>query len=105
MSRFVMMKNDFAKAVAKAEEMTKESFLEAILAERPDLQGKEYFFPHQGLCSHVVIIGDEVFKTARVDKEDQNADAHARRERIKTILRERDILKKLDSKQMPVPAV
>lgn len=57
-----MFMEAFNKAGKKAEGMGQNAFLEAVLLERPDLQGKPEKFPTQGQKGHVVIIGDEVFK-------------------------------------------
>ncbi len=52
----------FKRAAAKPEGRMGSDFLEAVLRERPDLQGQRAYFPAQGECGHVVFIGDEVFK-------------------------------------------
>lgn len=57
-----MFREAFNKAGGKAEGAGKTDFLQAVLLERPDLQGQPAFFPAQGQKGHVVIIGDEVFK-------------------------------------------
>jgi hypothetical protein len=73
-----MVRLAFNRAAAQQEGSSGIDFLEAILRERPDLREETAYFPghmytandnngtatghFQGNCSHVVFIGDEVFK-------------------------------------------
>ncbi|MBI1214494.1 MAG: protein kinase [Alphaproteobacteria bacterium] len=56
-----MLRQAFTRAARKdgAEDV---GFLDAVLRERPDLQGQPHSFPSEGQKGHTVIIGEEVFK-------------------------------------------
>jgi len=97
-----MLKKDFLKAAKKAEGMSADAFVDAILAERPDLAGKPVYVPAQGICAYTVIIGDEVFKTARFNN---RLAPEVREHFIRAIERERKILEHLKGKGLPVPEV
>jgi len=86
------MKEAFSKA-AKSSGLWGNNFREAILSERPDLQGKTAYFPQQGNASQSVIIGDEIFKRPSSP--------------LKGLLfeEERNVLEQLEGKGLPVPKV
>ena len=83
----------FSRAAAKQKGSSGNDFLEAILRERPDLQGQMAYFPEQGGFAHTVIIGDEVFKGPKTKADVAEFDA------------EPDVLKQLEGKGLPVPVV
>ncbi len=97
-----MLKKDFIKAAKKAEGMSDSAFLDAIMAERPDLARETAYVPEQGQCAHAVIIGDEVFKTARFDS---GSLPEMREYCVAAIERERNIYQHLKDKGLPVPEV
>lgn len=80
----------FNQAVAAPAESSL-SFIDAILAERPDLRGQNVFVPKQGFFAHTVIIGDEVFKGPRLA------------EGIDYFKTEIDNLREMEGKGLPVP--
>ncbi|MBU6475339.1 MAG: aminoglycoside 3'-phosphotransferase/choline kinase family protein [Alphaproteobacteria bacterium] len=89
----------FSKAAAQPEG-SGNRFLEAILRERPDLQGEMAYFPSQGCFGYTVIIGDEVFKGPRPSTYVRSVDEH-----VKSFDREADVLQELEGKGLPVPRV
>ncbi len=100
-----MLKKDFAQAVKRAESMSSNAFLDAILEERPDLREKvksgavKPVFPGQGFSAYTVIVGDEVFKTSQgyawpgIETKDL----------ILGIEREHDLLQYLQDSELPMP--
>jgi len=96
------MMEAFARAAEKREGSS--DFVEAILRERPELQGQKIEYPVQGNNSHVVFIGDRVFKGPRgtniygqrLSKEELGA-------AIDNIDEEAGILKQLKGKKLPIP--
>ncbi len=95
-----MFREDFTRTAKKAEGMSDNAFIDAILEERPDLAGKMAYAPEQGVCAHTVFVGDEVFKTARSnDKWTEERSEYF----MRGIEREHDILQRLNDRGMPVP--
>ncbi len=92
------MKNSFKSASAKPTGKTDRECLDAILRERPDLRGKPAYFPEQGYSAHTVIIGNEVFKTARTD----SRDVAYLESLVLAIGHEYTILRYLQGKELPV---
>lgn len=60
-----MIREAFSRSGARPDGQRGIDILDAILSERPDLQGKPVYFPGQGQKAHTIIIGDEVFKGPR----------------------------------------
>lgn len=60
-----MIREAFARESAKQAPDQHVAFLDAVLRERPDLEGKPVHFAEHGLKGHTVIIGDEVFKAPK----------------------------------------
>ncbi len=85
----------FCRAAAKPEGLSSNDFVEAILDECPDFQGKPVYVPEQGLFGHTVFIGDKVFKGPCVMGA---GDEKAHDE-------ECGILQSLEGKGLPVPRV
>jgi len=98
-----MVREAFSRAAAKPEGISGIDFLEAILRERPDLRelverderegGLRPEFRDEGWCSHVIIIGNEVFKAPK------NADF------IRDFDKEPALLQEMKGKGLPVPEV
>jgi predicted Ser/Thr protein kinase len=94
-----MLRKAFARAAAKPDGTSDIDFLEAILREREDLREKidkgelTAYFPDQGMWSHTVFIGDEVFKGPNTESLVYDFDAEA------------EILQELEGKGLPVPRV
>lgn len=61
-----VLQDDFSFEARMPAGLTSAQLLETILQERPDLRGQQTYFPEQGVRSRAVIIGDEVFKAARL---------------------------------------
>lgn len=78
---------------AEKPEASSTNFVEAILDERPDLNGQPVYVPSQGQFGYTVFIGDEVFKGPNSPITAQVFDA------------EPAILQELAGKGLPVPEV
>jgi aminoglycoside phosphotransferase len=85
--------NSFAKAAVVMDGASGVDLVEAILRERPDLQGQPVTFPEQGLNANTVFIGNEVFKGPPNKWARDGFD------------KERRILKQMEGKGLPVPKV
>ena len=85
----------FNKAGEKVESENRNGFYDAIILERPELEGKPAYFPEQGYCAYTIIIGDEVFKAPKKIISERNHEDE--------ILREVEVLKGLEGSGLPVP--
>lgn len=85
----------FSRAGTKPQGSSGIDFLDALLRERPDLQGETAYFPEQGQKAHTVIIGNEVFKGPR------RADGECRDD-FET---ECTFLRALEGSGLPVPKI
>lgn len=85
------MKQAFARAVAKNGDVSSQSLIDAIVAERPDLQGQTFYSPHYGNTAHTLIVGDEVFKGPRLLSH------------MASFEREISYMERLKGKSLPVP--
>jgi aminoglycoside phosphotransferase (APT) family kinase protein len=94
-----MVKEDFNQTTERAKSMSTGAFISAILSERPDLKEKTVYTPPKGQSSHTVIIGDEVFKTARFD---EKWTPEYFRYMVEGLQREYEIVKRLSNKGLPV---
>lgn len=90
-----MLREAFKRAAAKEEGPSGIDILEAILRERPDLQGQPAVFPGQGQKAHTIIIGDEVFKGPR----------HPEGEYLDDFNTECRYLKELEGSSLPIPRI
>lgn len=90
-----MIKEAFRTAGAKKEGESRIDILDAILAERGDLQGQGAYFPGQGQKAHTIIIGEEVFKGPK----------YASGEHLDDFNTECKYLKLLEGSGLPIPKI
>lgn len=103
-----MLKDEYARAAKRAQEMDATRFLTAILKERADLRLKvesgavKPVFPGLGYSAYTIIIGNEVFKTAQYHSTTRGVDT---KDQILGIARERDLLIHLSGRGLLTPKV